>query len=367
MTTILFDGWPVIYEPSSPEALHLLSLLSNNPQGVKPVIAFPSRPPTWFPSEIETSIHPTVDSPWKRLVWEQRVIPRVFKKRQADLIHLTRPTVPLVNSAATVVSPASFKAERDSIMSRRKAGRIWERLREAAARGGAAQARAYFWPSDLPEITGLVPTASIELPPLKPSYFALFGEGIEGESAPHLPEAYILYHGPGEEPDLVRLLSSWSWAAGSIGEYYPLLVLGFSKRENQRLEYMLKEFQLFDTVRVLREAPLRQIPSIYEKSSALFHPVPGSPWGGPLRSGLASHIPIVAAEDSVTSALVKRAAYLSRIDDSRGMGAALITVIVEEGVADDLASAARAQTESWNPELFKQRLLEAYQTILKAT
>jgi hypothetical protein len=366
MIKILFDGWPIIYEENSPEALHLLSLLFHNPPEVKPAVVFPSSPPSWFLPVIETPQievvnRPTPNSPWKRLLWEQRVIPQVFREVRADLIHLTRPTVPLRGAADTVISPAGFPNERPTRAVRRTKRGIWQRLQEATAQAGLAQARAYFWPNDLPESSGFLPAKPVLLPPMPPARFPDLGG-----TAPQLPEAFILYHGPGDEGDLARVLSGWSWAAGSIGEYYPLLVLTQTEVEHQRLQTLAKEFKLTGSLRSLKGIPSWQLQKIYQKCSAVFHPTLVSPWGGPLRMGLANHVPIVAAEEAVTSAIVKKAAYLTKLDDARAMGAALITVIVEESVAEALSNEARAQTQDWNPSTFKKGLLEAYQYVLKA-
>jgi glycosyltransferase involved in cell wall biosynthesis len=366
MLTVFFDGWPLIYETNSPESMHLLALLSLNPPGVEPVVALPSKPPSWFPKHIETTVHPSPNTPWKRLVWEQRVIPRVFQRRKGDLIHLTMPSVPLSHSSVTVISPSSYSKEISTGTIRRNTRGLWERLREAAAAGAAAQAKAYFWPSDLPQLPDSLSKSPIRLPPLLPSDLSHFQRAGSENSLPDLPENFILYHGPAEKYDLVRLLNSWSWAAGSIGDYYPLLVLGLSDREISQLIHLVKESRLEDSVRILPDISPWQIPDIYKKSSALFHPFPGSPWSGPLRMGLAAQIPIIAAEGVLTSALVKNAAYLNETDDSRAMGAAIITVVIEESVAESLTDAAGILTERWNSMEFMEGLKEAYLEIMKS-
>jgi hypothetical protein len=39
-------------------------------------------------------------------------------------------------------------------------------------------------------------------------------------------DGYVLYHKQGGGTALRRLFDIWSWAAGSIGDYYPLVLLG---------------------------------------------------------------------------------------------------------------------------------------------
>ena len=103
---------------------------------------------------------------------------------------------------------------------------------------------------------------------------------------------------------------------------------------------------------------------IYQGCSALFHPAPLSPWGGAVSWALACGKPVVAAESALTDALVGPAAYLAPLDDARALGAALITVLVEEEVAEKLSLAAQKQAAGWHSPAFGQELLAAYQEIL---
>ncbi len=80
-----------------------------------------------------------------------------------------------------------------------------------------------------------------------------------------------------------------------------------------------------------------EIPALYRRASALFHPAPVTPWGGPVRHALASGAPVVALETGLSSAMVGPAAYLVPGEDDRAMGAALITVIVEDEVREQLS------------------------------
>jgi glycosyltransferase involved in cell wall biosynthesis len=365
MPTILFDGWPLIYNPISPESLHLLDLLHQNPEGVNPLIALPSEPPAWFPDQFETAVQPTPNRPWNRLVWEQSVIPRMFRGRKADLIHLTRPTVPLLQASSAVISPASLLERRSIGTSKRKEGSPWDRMREAAAKAAAAQARAFLWPADLAELSGLIPHNPVILPPLFTSEYSFYKEKNHQQCLPDLPETFVLYHGPGEVDDLFNLLNSWSWAAGAIGDYYPLVVLGLSNRGKRNLSKLLKDYQFEDSLRILSDITPWQIPKIYQKSSALFHPTAGSPWSGSLRIGLAANIPIAASDEAITSRIVNKAAYLTRAGDYRSCGAAIISIIVDESISKNLSEAARKQSKLWSSETFKQELKAAYRDILK--
>jgi glycosyltransferase involved in cell wall biosynthesis len=78
---------------------------------------------------------------------------------------------------------------------------------------------------------------------------------------------------------------------------------------------------------------------------------------------LASGTPVIAIEDERSSALAGPAAYLVKGEDSRLLGAALITVLVEEELAGRLAQAGRQRAATWSQQAFAEGLAKAYATI----
>ncbi len=180
-----------------------------------------------------------------------------------------------------------------------------------------------------------------------------------------MPDTYLLYHGPYTQHDVQRLLNAWTWIAGVIGESYPLLLVGLGDAEQENLKTLWNIYQPGEMVRPLPILPHSGLVELYQHCSALFHPAPISPWGSPVRMALACEKPVVSIESALSDALAGPAAYLvpgsrSEADMSRALGAALLTVIVEESVANDLAQAARQQVARWNNADFPNALLAAY-------
>jgi hypothetical protein len=68
-------------------------------------------------------------------------------------------------------------------------------------------------------------------------------------------------------------------------------------------------------------------------------------------------------EDPVTSAIVGPAAYLVHGEDLRAIGAAIITVIVEDQVAGQLSEAASFRASGWDRAAFTERLGVIYEEI----
>jgi hypothetical protein len=141
MIKVLYDGWTAVYQPNSPPAIHLLTLLEQRHPEVKAVVALPGAPPEWLPGDVEAHVLPTEDTPGARLAWEQRQLPRIAGSLGAQLLHLTAATPALFSSLPVVLSPAEFPAP--------KPKGIAARLRVALASGGLTRLDGLFWPAEL--------------------------------------------------------------------------------------------------------------------------------------------------------------------------------------------------------------------------
>jgi glycosyltransferase involved in cell wall biosynthesis len=166
------------------------------------------------------------------------------------------------------------------------------------------------------------------------------------------------------------MLDAWSWAAGSIGEYYPLLVAGLDGPARRELDGLLVKATLPRTVRGLPVLPLHALAALYRGCHVLFHPSRISPWGNPLRMAQACAKPVVCLETPLADALVGPAGYLIPAGDAdqigRAFGAALITVVVEEELAASLSQAARERAAAWSSRGFTHSLGDAYQALRKS-
>jgi hypothetical protein len=378
---VLYDGWPLIYQPGSPAALHLMALLARRPTGVQASVALPGALPDWLPEGASPLVHRASNASGARLHWEQMILPRLARKIEADLLHLTMPGLALFGKGQSVLSPSGLWEGPGSNASQGEASAsgeltgngealtLSERLRRSLGQGGLARARGLFWPADLPLPGGsLAPVPLFRLPPAVHPGFeppALFA--AEDLSALDLPETYVLYHGPCGLPALQRLLNAWSWAAGAIGEAFPLVLIGFEQATRLRIQALLTPETLEKTVRILPPVPFPWLAEIYRGCAALFHPAPISPWGSPVRHALACERPVVAAENPLIDAMTGPAAYLAPADDPRALGAAIITVVVEEEVSQNLTQAAHRRASAWGSETFSQALQEAYQAIISTS
>lgn len=346
---VLYDGWPLIYQSDGPATLELSALLSLAPSGIEVLVALPvESSPEGFLAGFEL-FHQASKDP---LHWQQRALPALAKEHDAAIIHSTQPAAALFGGVPTVVSPSGYGRLDPTGRSLRA------RLGRALGRGGLAQA-AVLYPSDIPAPREFF--ASRAIPPAAHPHF--IAKAARPPADLELPESYLLYHGPSHPGTLVGLLESWTWAAASIGELYPLVLLGLSEEAKRFVEERLPEFHLEDYVHILPRVHPAHIATIYQSAAGLAHPAPPSVWGGPIRLALACGLPVAAQQHPGTAAMVQDAAYLVDAGDLRGFGAAMITIVVHDQVRGDLQAAAQKISARWEASAFQSELLSLYQEL----
>jgi glycosyltransferase involved in cell wall biosynthesis len=376
MISILYDGWPLSYHPNSPSALHLLTLLEACSPTVEPVVLLPASPPEWFPARITTRLEPTPNTSRAHLNWEQRTLPRFARSSGIKVVHLTSLTPVMISPLPTVISPAGFgisepwrreslyKSGYANILSSGGSRAFADRLRWSLAAGALDRVNAILWPEDLPYPPDQrTPNNLQKMPPTVHPAFLTQQTRPAISALGDLPETYFLYHGPSNPRAFQTLFQAWSWVDRSLGEACRLVLVGVEETERQMIVNNLPEYNLEKTVQALPILPPQELAGVYQGSSGLFHPALVPLWEGPLRQALASGRPIVATKTHLAEALVGPAAYLIDEQDTRAMGAALITVIVEESIAARLSQAAQQRSLQWNPALFQEKLGALYKTL----
>lgn len=342
---VLYDGWPLLHEPLGAAAWQLRTLLALAGDDVQPLLALPTEPETTTVSRgPELVFHHTHN----RGEWEQRILPRLAQEHEAKIIHTTGMAASLFGKAQTVVSPGEVES----------AG-LHSRLDEAQGRGGLARAQI-LWPQDLPPAR--MPGRLRPLPPVVHLDFKPGRPALPSELS--LPETYLLYQGSGDEALLLQLLESWTWAAASIGEYYPLVMIGLSESAQKFIGARAPEFHVQDSVRVLANVGPEHVAAIIQNSEAQVYLGPPAPWGNPLRHALACGKAIVAQQEANTEAIVGSAAYLTPAGDLRAFGAAMITVVVDEKAREGLEGAAQKRSAHWSAAQYKAELLKIYEELV---
>jgi glycosyltransferase involved in cell wall biosynthesis len=343
---VLHDGWPLLHAPTSAAAWHLRTLLELAPVDTELILALPAEKSVEGISNNVKIVRAAQDD---RGAWEQGTLPRLAEEHGANWIHTTNLAASLFGKTPTLVSPTSSVQAHD--YERGLRGRL------AAAQGWGGLARAtILWPEDLP--APRLPGKIITLPPV--AHPAFIPKQWVAPTELGLPEEYLLYHGASDEPTLLRLLESWTWAAASIGELYPLVMLGLDQGAKDFLEKRLPEFHVQDSVQILPEVSFNHLPALYQNSAAIVHAGAPTPWGGALRYALACGKAVVAQQEPLTEAIVGSAAYLVAPEDLRSFGAAIITMVVDEKARESLEAAARQRSDQWEAAAFTAGLSKIY-------
>lgn len=357
---VVYDGWSLLHEPGSPPALHLSELLACLPAEVDPFLVLPGElpPVVELPSSVRIHIHPHPAGEFNRLRWEQRTLPYLARRLKASLVHLVTYSTALFGGPPTVLSPAV------TLSSARPAGSgMSGRMRKALGHGALGQVKALLWPADFPHPRSAPPL--VHLPPLVPPDFNPADPPDGGQlTALGLPEFYLLCHDPMTLEKTHLILEIWSRAAGSIGALYPLVLAGV--QEPGLRAFILERARqagLDHSLVILADLPTQALPHMYAGCAGLLHLGTVSPWWEPLRYALACGKPVVGIESPQADAILGPAGYLLPQNDTRRLAAALLSVVVNEDVAQELSQAALERAIGWKMEAFTPALLRAYQTL----
>jgi hypothetical protein len=363
---ILYNGWPLVYQPNSPAALHLLTILSLHPQQMQAYLALPGKSFHPIPSFIEKHVQATPETASGRLLWEQRSLPKIANQLDCNLIHHTTSTAALFGNTSQIISPTEILPGNSQELHSKHSSSFADRLRFASAQGGITRVKKLLWPSDLPTTDKVTPVQL--MPVTAPLLNSSEQDELHASSSLDIVDDCFLYHGPTSIDDLRFLANVWSRAAATIGEGTPLLVLSSDNLVEAEVESLKEEFQLGDTLDSLPMLTVHEIDRVYQKCRAVFHPLQVSAWGGAVRLALGHGKPVIGFETPAFDAMVGPAAYLVKRDNSdplRALSAALITISIEEEAAEALATAAQQRVSNWDMTAFAMALERVYLELLQ--
>ena len=145
---------------------------------------------------------------------------------------------------------------------------------------------------------------------------------------------YVLSCGLQAE-QLPLLLAAWTWVEGSIGDTAPLALLGLDPSAEQAARAQARELRIETSLQILPPPALSELPDLYRGAAAYLSVGPGAN-GQPLRWALSCGVPVAGLISPETDSIVGEAAYLVQPGEARRLGAACLTLLVEEQVATAL-------------------------------
>jgi glycosyltransferase involved in cell wall biosynthesis len=341
---VAVDGGPLIERPNSPSSLHLIEWLSAlQSAGAQVTLLYPQGVLPSIPTEIGTLAIARREGAWSRLRFEQRDLPRAAGELQADLLLVGEGRAPLASPCqiATISSMGRGTAARG----------IPDTLAFAAGKAGSRGASAMLYPSDVGH-----PSGRTGYPPFVAPAFK--------EGALEVREPYVLCYGF-DRKDIPLVLSAWTWVDGSLGDTYPLTFLGAGPTLTMEIDSMAAELDIEASVRTRPEVSYRDLPRLYGGAAAYL----GTAFvadGQALRWALAAGAPVVGLKTPEFESVLGGAAYLVPPGDSRALGAACLTVLIQERVSNPLREKGRQRADKYMDPRVGTELIELLKEVVKA-
>jgi glycosyltransferase involved in cell wall biosynthesis len=309
-------------------------------------------------------------------VWfEQRLYPAAAGKLGADIAHVPYWGAPLTSPVRLVVTvhdviPLSMPVYQGGI-----GARLYFSLVRATARGaGEVITDSEFSRQEIIKQIGC-PAAQVTsiLLAAGPEFHPRLGAERDSEIRQKyaLPEHYALYLGGFDVRKNVRaLLAAYTYVGSAVGEDYPLVLAGKTPEDwgSPRFPDLRAEIAekpgLAQYIRWIGPVDEADKPGIYRMARVFAFPSRYEGFGlGPLEA-MACGTPVVAADASSVPEVVGESAYLVDPDDSRAMGAALISVLIQDDLHDSLRNAGLARASNFSWERTARETLQVYQRVM---
>ena len=287
-----------------------------------------------------------------KLLFEQLLFPRAARRLNARLMHIPywapplRAALPFVLTVHDLI-PMLVPAERGGWLAR-----MYSAL-AAAATPGAAQIVADSQ-SSARDIVRLLRVAESKLHTVQLAVGAQFTpvpKPHDAAARAHyaLPESYVLYLG-GFQPrkNVGALISAWTWAHGPVGDQYPLVIAG-ALPAHSTLPQDAQALGVGESVRFIGAVTEQDKPAIYRGATCLVYPSLYEGFGLPPLEAMACGVPVITSNSSSLGEVVGDAAYLvADPRDARQLGAAIISLVVDTSLAEDLRARGLKQAASFS-------------------
>jgi glycosyltransferase involved in cell wall biosynthesis len=317
---------------------------------------------------------PVTNNNLSKVYFEQIGFPRACRDLKVDLAHIPYWAPPLNSPVPFVVTihdimPLLLPEYNDSIKLR-----LYNALVSAASQGAShiiadseSSRQDILKHLRLPQekVTSILLAAS-------PEYFPRLGAlvDIATRQKYNLPEAYVLYLGGFHPRKNVRqLLAAWTWASDSIGEQYPLVIAGALPKKGDRFyddfEEYTKRLKIEDTVRFIGAVDEEDKAAIYRGAACFVYPSRYEGFGLPPLEAMACGTPVVTTAFSSIPEVVGEAAYLVEDpDNARALGAAILSVIVNDDLSQRLINDGLAQAKKFSWQKTVEQTVDVYKKVI---
>ncbi len=286
------------------------------------------------------------------IVWEQAGLPRAVRRLRLDALFTTTDRLPVVGGCPTVTWLYEVPTHRIELNRRHGAGAyqraadlltlaLWRRsLRTAAVVLTGSRATADELIATLPTILGKLQVVHPGLGPAFTPGAGPFGRG-----------RYVMHIATSDPRDNTETaLAAYAAALPRLRERIPLLVPGGVGRREPAVRAEIARLGLAADVELLGRVSDEELVNLYRGASAYLDPTLVEGVGYQVLEAMACGAPVIASGTTSIPEIVLAAGILCDPDRPEEFAAALVRVLDEPGLADNLRRRGleRAATFTWN-------------------
>jgi len=372
MSRVLINGW-FLHNPNTGSGQYLrllLKYLSNPGSGMDIHVIAPLSKK--LPESCTLHVRNTVDRQINKFYFEQIVVPQTAKQIGADVLHIPYWAPPFKSPCPMVVTvhdiiPLLLPEHNRSLFHR-----VYTSLAAAATQGASHiitdsnkshdDIVANLQVKDTRVHTIHLGVDDVYSPQQNPV------ESNKVRTNYNLPDTYVLYLGGFQRhKNLRHLLAAWTWAQPIASEDCPLIIAGrLPKNPDGHLYDDLPDIAnslgINDTVRFIGEVKEEDKTALYQLASCFVFPSSYEGFGLPPLEAMACGVPVITTGSGALKEIVGDAAYLiSDPVEARELGAAMISLIVDETLASDLQNRGLIQSAKFSWEQTAVDTLQIYQ------
>lgn len=311
-----------------------------------------------------------------KVAFEQRGFPAACDRVGATLAHVPYWGPPLRSPIPLVVTIHDLTTLLEPQYNRGARARLYNALVSAAARGADHILTDSF--SSKLDIMDHLSVAEKDITAIYLGVSSQFNPGSGGEdnlmdmaivAKYDLPESYILYLGGYEtHKNVMNLLHAYTFVAQALGDEYPLVLAG-KKPANVSANYpdydgMIERTGLAKHVRWIGYVDEEDKPLIYRKAGVYVFPSRREGFGLPPLEAMASGTPVVVSDGGSLPEIVGPAGFVIDPDDVHGMAGAIISILTEDRLADELRRQGLAQAAQFKWENTATETLLVYDRVM---
>ena len=330
-----------------------------------------------LPSEVNLTHAPARFSGYLGKVWfEQFACPKAAANVGADLLHVPYWGSPLSSPLPVVVTVHDIITLAMPVYQGGVLARLYTSLVAAGARGASyvltdSQASR----EEIVERLG-IPDQRVQVVWLAADerFHPRLGAERDAEvrARYNLPERFVLYLGGYDvRKNVHTLLLAYTYVGQAVGDEIPLVLAGRppSRWGTDRfpdLPRYIEQLDIGGYVRWLGEVDEADKPSLYRLADVMVFPSRYEGFGLPVLEAMACGTPVVACDVSSIPEIVEDAAFLVDPDDARAMGGAILGILLQKPLADQLRNLGLGRATAFRWRKTAQETLAVYEKVLQA-